>query len=97
MEWRWTEVGDPQVGSRVIEALWALNARLDKIQAKLVASREAALESTQALCRLVIYNLHQIEMMLAVWRDWSREEGELEVEGSGEAEESGGQAEEQAE
>ena len=33
-------------------------------------------------------------MTLAVWRDWSREEGELEVEGSGEAEESGGQVEE---
>ena len=36
-------------------------------------------------------------MMLAVWRDWSREEGEPEVEGLGEAEGSGGQAEERAE
>ena len=25
-EWRWMEVEDPQVGSRVVEALWALNA-----------------------------------------------------------------------
>ena len=33
-------------------------------------------------------------MMLAVWRDWSWEEGELEVEGSGESEELEGQVEE---
>ena len=50
-EWRWTEVRDPQVGSRVIEALWALNARLGKIQAKLVAGWEAASESTWLLHR----------------------------------------------
>ena len=34
------------------------------------------------------YNLRQIKMMLAVWRGWSQEEGELEVKGLGEAEES---------
>ena len=45
----------------------------------------------------MVYNLHQIEMTLAVWRDRSREEGELEVIGSGEAEESGEWAEEQME
>ena len=39
----------------------------------------------------------QIEMSLAVWRDWSQEEGESEVEGLGEAEESGEQVEEQME
>ena len=37
----------------------------------------------------MVYNLRWIEMMLAVWRDQSQEEGELEVEGLGEAEESG--------
>ena len=45
----------------------------------------------------MIYNLHQIKMMLAVWRDQNQEEGEPEVRGSGEAEESEGQAEEWAE
>ena len=45
----------------------------------------------------MIYNLHQIEMSLAVQRDWSQEEGEPEVEGSGEAEELGGQVEERVE
>ena len=55
------------------------------------------MESMWLLCWSVIYNLHQIEMMLVVWRDWSQEEGEPEVRGSGEAEESEGQAEEWAE
>ena len=85
------------MGSQVIEALWALNAQLGEIQAKLVASREAMLESTWLLYQLVIYNLCQIEMTLVVWRDQSWEEGELEVEGLGEAEESEGQVEEQVE
>ena len=40
---------DPQVGSWVIEALWALNTHLGNIQAKLVASWEAALESVWLL------------------------------------------------
>ena len=72
----------------------ALNARLGEIQAKLVASREAASESTWLLHRSMIFNLHWIEMTLAVQRDWSWEEGELEVEGSGDAEELGERAEE---
>ena len=88
-----TEVGDSQVGSQVIEALWALNACLGEIQAKLVTGREAALESTWVLHRSVIYNLQQIKMTLAVRRDLSQEEGEPEVWGSGEAEELGGQVE----
>ena len=91
------EVGDPQVGSRVVEALWALNACLGEIQAELVTSQEAASESMRLLYRLVVYNLHCIEMTLAVQRDQSWEEGESEVKGSGEAEESEGQAEEWAE
>ena len=45
----------------------------------------------------MVYNLCWIEMTLAVRRDRSREEGELEVKGSGEAEELGGQAEERVE
>ena len=45
----------------------------------------------------MIYNLHQIEITLVVRRNWSWEEGESEVKGSGKAEESGGQAEERAE
>ena len=45
----------------------------------------------------MVYNLHRIEMMLAVQRDRSWEEGELEVEGSGEAEELGEWAEERTE
>ena len=45
MEWRQTEVKDPQVGSRVVEALWALNTCLGEIQAEMVASWEAVLES----------------------------------------------------
>ena len=96
-EWRRTEVGDPQVGSQVIEALWALNACLGEIQAELVAGQEAASESVWLLCQSVIYNLRWIEMTLVVWRDWSREEGELEVEGSGEAVELGEQVKERAE
>ena len=96
-EQRWAEVGDPQVGTQVIEALWALNARLDEVQAELVASWEAALESMQLLCQSVTFNLRRIEMMLAVRRDWSWEEGEPEVRGSGEAEELEGQVEERAE
>ena len=42
MEQRRMEVGDPQVGSQVIEALWAFNTHLGEIQAKLVAGQEAA-------------------------------------------------------
>ena len=93
LEWteqRRTEVEDPQVGSQVIEALWALNAHLGEIQAELVTGRKAAPESAQLLCRSMVYNLQCVEMSLAIRRDWSREEGELEVEGLGEAEESGG-------
>ena len=97
MEWRQMEVGDPQVGSQVVEALWALNACLGEIQAELVTSQEAMSESTWLLRQSMVYNLCQIEMTLAVWRDQSQEEGEPEVEGSGEAEELGGQVEEQAE
>ena len=96
-ERRLTEVEDPQVGSRVVEALWALNARLGEIQAELVTSQEAMSESTRLLHRSIVYNLHQIEMMLVVQRDWSWEEGEPEVEGSGEAEESGEWVEERTE
>ena len=92
-ERRRTEVEDPQVGSQVVEALWALNAHLGEIQAELVAGQEAASESARLLRCSVIFNLRQIEMML-VWRDQSWEEGEPEVKGSGEAEESGEQAEE---
>ena len=84
-----TEAEDPQVGSQVVEALWALNACLGEIQAEMVAGREAASESAQLLRRSIIYNLHWIKMMLAVRRDRSQEEGELEVDGSGEAEELG--------
>ena len=97
MEWRWSEVRDPQVGSRVVEALWALNTHLGEIQAELVAGREAVSESARLLHWFMIYNLHWIEMTLVVRRDRSQEEGELEVEGLGEAEELGGQAEEWAE
>ena len=46
---------------------------------------------------LVIYNLQRIKMTLAVWKDWSWEEGEPEVRGLGEADESEGQVEEWAE
>ena len=59
-EQRWTEVKDPQVGSQVVEALWALNTRLGEIQAEMVAGREATLESARLLCRSMVYNLHQI-------------------------------------
>ena len=55
------------------------------------------LESAWLLHRSMIYNLRQIKMSLVVQRDWSRDEGELEVEGSGEAEELGGQVEERVE
>ena len=82
------------MGSCVVEALWALNAHLGKIQAEMVASQEAASENMRLLHRSMVYNLHWIEMMLAVRRDRSQEEGEPEVEGSGEAEESGERAEE---
>ena len=82
------------MGSQVVEALWALNACLGEIQAELVAGQEAASESAQLLHRSVIYNLHRIKMTLVVRRDRSWEEGEPEVEGLGEAEESGERAEE---
>ena len=91
------EVEEPQVGSQVIEALWALNTCLSDIQAKLVTSWEATSESVRLLHQSVIYNLHWIKMSLVVWREWSWDEGEPEVRGSGEAEESEGQVEEQAE
>ena len=91
------EVGDPQVGPQVVEALWALNACLGEIQDKLVTSWEAASENMQLLHQSVIYTLHQIKMMLVVWRYRSQEEGEPEVGGSGGAEESEGQMEERAE
>ena len=55
----------------------------------MVAGQEAASESMQLLRHSMVYNLHWIEMMLAVWRDQSQEEGELKVEGLGEAEELG--------
>ena len=96
-ERRRTEVEDSQVGSHVVEALWALNTRLGEIQAEMVAGRDAASESMQLLRRSMVYNLRWIKMMLAVWRGQSQEEGEPEVEGSGEAEESGEWAEERME
>ena len=91
------EVEDPQVGSRVVEALWALNARPGKIQAELVAGWEATSKSVWLLRHSMIFNLRRIEMMLVVWRDQSQEEGDPEVEGSREAEESGEWAEERME
>ena len=91
-EWRRTEGGVPQVGSQLVEALWA--PCLGNIQAELVASWEAASESVQLLHCLLIYNMRWIELTLAVQRERSRDEGEPEVKGSGEAEESEGQAEE---
>ena len=60
----------------------------------MVAGWEAASESARLLCCSIVYNLRRIEMMLAVRRDRSQESGELEVEGLGEAEESGERAEE---
>ena len=93
----WTEVEDPQVGSQVVEALWALHTRLGEVQAKLVTSRDATSESVWLLHCSMIYNLRRIEMMLAVWRDQSREEGEPAVKGSGEAEELGERVEERTE
>ena len=94
MEQRQTEGEDPQVGSRIVEALWALNTHLGNIKAELDTSWEAMLESMRPLHQSVVYNLHWIEMTLVVQRDQSRDEGELEVGGSGEAEESEGRAEE---
>ena len=44
-EWRRTGVKDPQMGSCVVEALWALNARLGEIQAEMVTGWEAVSES----------------------------------------------------
>ena len=79
-EQRWMEVKDPQVGSCVVEALWALNTCLGEIQAEMVAGREAMLESTRLLRCSMVYNLHRIKMMLAVRRGQSQEEGEPEVE-----------------
>ena len=46
MERKRMEVEDPQVGSRIVEALWALNAHLGEIHAELVAGQEAVSEST---------------------------------------------------
>ena len=63
----------------------------------MVAGREAVSESMRLLHCSMVYNLCQIEMTLAVRRDRSREEGEPEVEGLGEAEELGERAEEQME
>ena len=40
------EAEDPQVGSQVIEALWALNTHLGEVQAEMVTSQEATSEST---------------------------------------------------
>ena len=54
-------------------------------------------ESARLLHRSVGYNLRQIEMTLVVQRDQSWEEGEPEVERSGEAEESGEWMEERME
>ena len=45
MERRQMEVEDPQVGSCAVEAFWALNTRLGKLQAEMVTGREAASES----------------------------------------------------
>ena len=64
-----TEGEVPQVGSQVVEALWALNTCVGDIQAKLVASREVTSESVQLLCCLLIYNMHQIELTSVVWRE----------------------------
>ena len=96
-EQRRMEGEDPQMGSQIVEALWALNSCMGAIKGELAASWEAALESVQLLHQLVIYNLCWIEMTLAVWGDQSQDKGELEVRGSGEAEESVGRVEEWAE
>ena len=90
----WMEVEEPQMGSWIVEALWDLNSHLGVIEGELVASQEVALESAWLLHWSVVYNLCQIEMTLVVQRDWSWDEGEPEVGGSGEAEELEGQVEE---
>ena len=54
-------------------------------------------ESARLLRHSMVFNLQWIEMSLVVQRDWSWEEGEPEVEGLGEAEESGEWVEERTE
>ena len=82
------------MGSQIVEALWALNSCLGTIEGELVASQEAMLDSAWLLHWSMVHNLHQIEMTLVVQRDWSWDEGEPEVGGSGGAEELEGQVEE---
>ena len=60
MEQRWG--GDEEMGSWIVEALWALNSCLGAIEGELVASWEAVLESMWLLCQSMVYNLRQIEM-----------------------------------
>ena len=57
MEQRWEEGGDSQLGSQVVEALWALNTHLGAIEGELVTSWETTVESMQLLCHSLIYNL----------------------------------------
>ena len=53
------------------------------------------MEESRLLHRVLVHNLRHIEMAFEGWS--GEEEGELEVEGSGEADESEGQVEERAE
>ena len=62
---------DSQLGSQIIEALWALNTCLGAIESELVTSWEAMSESAWLLHWSLIYNMHQIEMTLAVWWEQS--------------------------
>ena len=62
---------DSQMGSHIVEALWALNTCLGAIESELVTSQETALESMWLLRCSLIYNMRWIEMTLAVQRERS--------------------------
>ena len=54
-EWRQGGGKDSQLGSWIVEALWALNTHLGAIESKLVASWEDTLESAWLLHHSLVY------------------------------------------
>ena len=91
--WRGQNKGRvPDLGTQIIEALGAIGALLSIIEGEMAACWEAMAEELRLLHCLLVHNLCQIEMTLEC--QGGQEEGELEVGGSGEAEESEEWAEE---
>ena len=94
-ERRWKEDSRLQVGAKIARAIWQLNDHLTSIVDELAVSQEATVVELRLLHQMLTRNLWPVNLALGSRR--GQEEGESEVEGSGEVERSEEWVEEQVE